>query len=216
MARRGRWVIGLRRGAGRWSGRLVHIYLGTARLRLRRFTEEDAADLAALHGDPAVMRYIDSHPGTREMIEREELPRFLREYRELPDGLGHWAAVLRPGDEFLGWFSLSPANSRGLDGGTEIGYRLRPAAWGHGYATEGAQALVRHAFTGLGCERVVATTMTVNLPSRRVMEKAGLRLVRTFFLDWPEYLSGAEHGEVAYELTRSGWDELAAIAATTG
>jgi RimJ/RimL family protein N-acetyltransferase len=194
----------------------VHIYLETARLRLRRFTEEDAADLVALHGDPAVMRYIDVGPVPRAQVEGRDLPRFLREYRELPDGLGHWAATARAGGEFLGWFGLSPSSSRGLDGGTEIGYRLRPAVWSRGYATEGARALVRRAFTELGIERVVATTMTVNLASRRVLEKAGLRLVRTFFLDWPEYLEGAEHGDVAYELTRAGWDDLAAIAATTG
>jgi RimJ/RimL family protein N-acetyltransferase len=189
----------------------VQIYLETARLRLRRFTGEDAADLAALHGDPAVMRYIDVRPVPREDVEGRELPRVLREYRELPDGLGHWVATARAGGEFLGWFGLSPASSPGLDGGTEIGYRLRPGAWGRGYATEGARALVRRAFTELGIERVVGTTMTVNLASRRVLEKAGLRLVRTFFLDWPLYLEGAEHGDVAYELTRAGWEQLAVL-----
>lgn len=78
-------------------------------------------------------------------------------------------------------------------------------AWGHGYATEGARALVRLAFTVLGAERVVATTMTVNARSRRVLEKAGLSLVRTFFAPWPEYLEGAEHGDVEYAVSRQDW-----------
>jgi hypothetical protein len=52
-----------------------------------------------------------------------------------------------------------------------LGYRLRRSAWGHGYATEGARALVRRAFTELGVGRVVATTMAVNVRSRRVLEK---------------------------------------------
>lgn len=61
------------------------------------------------------------------------------------------------------------------------------------------------AFAELGAERVVATTMAVNAASRRVMEKAGLRYVRTFFEEWPEYLEGAEHGDVEYAVSRAEW-----------
>jgi RimJ/RimL family protein N-acetyltransferase len=52
---------------------------------------------------------------------------------------------------------------------------------------------------------VVATTMTVNTGSRRVLEKAGLRHTRTFHVDWPDPIPGAEHGDVVYELTRAQW-----------
>jgi RimJ/RimL family protein N-acetyltransferase len=82
-----------------------------------------------------------------------------------------------------------------------LGYRLRRSAWGRGYATEGARTLVRHAFTELGVGRVAATTMAVNTRSRRVLEKAGLRHVRTPYLDWPDPLPGNEHGDVEYELS---------------
>src|SRR5947209_20555810 len=63
-----------------------------------------------------------------------------------------------------------------------LGYRLRKAAWGHGYATEGARALIRKGFTELGVQRVFATTYQDNRASRRVMEKSGLTLVRTYRL----------------------------------
>jgi RimJ/RimL family protein N-acetyltransferase len=189
---------------------VVHTYLETARMRLRRFTEADAGDLAALHGDPAVMRYIDGRPVPRAVVETQTLPGILRGYRELPAGFGRWAAIEKSAGVFLGWFAIGPASSRGLDGGTELGYRLRPAVWGRGYATEGARALVRKGFTDLGLDRVVATTMTVNVASRRVMEKAGLSLVRVFFEEWPEYLEGAEHGDVEYALTKAAWDRRAA------
>lgn len=82
---------------------------------------------------------------------------------------------------------------------------MLPSVWGLGYATEGAQALVHHAFTELGVDRIVATTMTVNTASRRVMEKAGLSLIRTFFEQWPEPIEGAEHGDVEYAVTRETW-----------
>lgn len=182
------------------------IRLETPRLLLRRFTEADVDSLASLHGDPAVMRYIDGpRPVPRAVVADETLPAILREYDQLPEGFGGFVAVLRSTGDFVGWFALRPANSVGLDGGTELGYRLLPVHWGHGYATEGARALVDSAFADLGVDRVVATTMTVNVGSRRVLEKAGLRLVRTFFAEWPEYIPGAEHGDVVYALTREAW-----------
>jgi RimJ/RimL family protein N-acetyltransferase len=196
----------------------VPIPLETARLRLRHFTAADAADLADLHGDPEVMRFIDDgRPVPRATVERDTLPAILREYAtlsadlpsgpasSLPAGFGRLAAEDRGTGEFLGWFALRPATSVGLTGGTELGYRLRRAAWGRGYATEGARALVRAAFQDLAVDRVVATTMTVNTASRRVLEKAGLTLVRTFFADWPDPIPGADQGDVEYALTRTAW-----------
>jgi RimJ/RimL family protein N-acetyltransferase len=54
--------------------------------------------------------------------------------------------------------------------------------------------------------RVWAQTMAVNLASRRVMEKASLKYVRTFHLRWEDPLPGAEHGEVGYALTKDDWE----------
>ncbi|MBB0228044.1 GNAT family N-acetyltransferase [Streptomyces calidiresistens] len=185
---------------------------------LRRIVPADLDALADLHGDPRVMRRIDDgRPVSRETVERETLPALLREYREGPTGSLGCLAAENTGNtgntedagkgKFLGWFSLRPAHSTGLrpGDGLELGYRLRPAVWGRGYATEGARALVATAFTDLGAERVVATTMTVNTASRRVLEKAGLALVRTFFEEWPDPVEGAEHGDVEYALTREEW-----------
>jgi RimJ/RimL family protein N-acetyltransferase len=66
-------------------------------------------------------------------------------------------------------------------------------------------ALIRKGFTELGVERVYAETLAVNAGSRRVMEKAGLRYIRTFHQDWPEKIPGDEHGDVEYALTRAEW-----------
>ncbi|MEE1783476.1 GNAT family N-acetyltransferase [Streptomyces sp. SP17BM10] len=185
----------------------MNAFLRTERLTLRHFTPADLSDLATLHGHPAVMRYIDDgRPVPRATVDREHLPAILREYDELPTGMGCFAATETSSGRFLGWISLRPASSVGLAGGdTELGYRLLPSTWGKGYATEGARAVLRHAFTELGVERIVATTMTVNTASRRVMEKAGLTLVRTFFEQWPAYVEGAEHGDVEYAVTRATW-----------
>jgi RimJ/RimL family protein N-acetyltransferase len=160
---------------------MIQVFLETQRLVLRRFTPHDAGNLFDLDSDPAVMRYLTGGvPTPRQVIEAEILPRFLR-YDEGRPGFGFWAAVDRASGQFLGWFSLRPAD--GADPGDAVlGFRLRRAAWGRGLATEGARALIRLAFTELGVERVVATTYEHNLASRRVLEKAGLALVRRFRL----------------------------------
>ncbi len=89
--------------------------------------------------------------------------------------------------------------------GAELGYRLRRDAWGHGYATEGSRALIAKGFGELGLSRIWAQTMAVNTRSRRVLEKSGLRYVRTFFMDFDDPIPGTEKGEVEYAITRSEW-----------
>jgi RimJ/RimL family protein N-acetyltransferase len=84
----------------------------------------------------------------------------------------------------------------------ELGYRLHRFAWNQGYATEGSRALIEKGFAELGVERVTAQAMAVNIGSRRVMEKAGLRFVRSFHADWPVHIPGDEQGDVEYALER--------------
>jgi RimJ/RimL family protein N-acetyltransferase len=199
--------------------------MATRRMALRHMTKAGLDWLARLHGDRRVMRYIDDgEPVPRAEVAAQTLPAMLRGYDELPPGLGYFAAVDRASGQPIGWLSLRPPASVGLrpqsstglrsqsstgpgtaGGEAELGYRLLPEVWGLGYATEGARALIGHAFTELDLARVVATTMTLNLASRRVLEKAGLSLVRTFLAAWPGYIEGAEHGDVEYAAVRAAW-----------
>lgn len=180
------------------------ILLETERLVLRRFTSEDVELLVALDADPAVMRYVTAGaPTPREEIEQEWLPAFLAAY-ERGDGYGFWAAEEKPARAFVGWFHLRPAQAAPRDE-PELGYRLVRSAWGRGLASEGARALVDHAFDDLGARRVVAECMAVHAASRRVMERAGLRFVRTFHQDWPVHMDGDEQGDVEYALNRQEW-----------
>ncbi|RJL31776.1 GNAT family N-acetyltransferase [Bailinhaonella thermotolerans] len=178
-------------------------YLETERMTMRALTEDDADALIELDSDPEVMRFLTGgRPTPPEMIRNDHLPRLLARAARFP-GYGYFAATEKATGRFLGWFELCPKDDPEVP---ELGYRLRRAAWGAGYATEGSRALVRKAFTELGARRVVAETMTVNKGSRRVMEKAGLTYVRTYFGDWPEAIEGSEHGEVVYALDRADWE----------
>ncbi|QFU92230.1 GNAT family N-acetyltransferase [Amycolatopsis sp. YIM 10] len=179
-------------------------FLETERLTLRRLTDSDLDLLVELDADPAVMRYLTGGaPNSRERLATDFLPRMLSHGQRFP-GYGFFIAHEKTSGEFLGWFHLRP-DPDGPDDEPELGYRLRQSAWGKGYATEGSRALVEKAFTELGAKRVYASTMVVNTGSRRVMEKAGLRQVRTYFEDWPESIEGSEHGDVEYSLDRSEW-----------
>ena len=188
----------------------MHVFLETERLVLRRFTGDDVSNLVELDGDPEVVRFVNGgRPTSREEIEDDVLPAFLDHYERYA-GAGFWAAIEKPTGLFVGWFHLRPA-AGAPPGEVELGYRLRRSAWGKGYATEGARAVVDQGFTELGVERIVASTMVVNVASRRVLEKAGLRFVRVFHQPWPDYIEGEEEGDVEYALARAEWEQERAL-----
>jgi RimJ/RimL family protein N-acetyltransferase len=176
-------------------------FLETERLRLRTFTADDADNLFGLNSDPDVMWYLSGgKPTPRETIEQRTIPRALGFY-ERYDHLGYWAVETRADGEFLGWFHLLPND----DGSVDLGYRLAKAAWNKGYGTEVSRALIARCFSDFGVERVTANAMTVNGASRRVMEKCGLRLIRTYAADNLPDIPGADQGAVEYAITREEW-----------
>jgi RimJ/RimL family protein N-acetyltransferase len=184
----------------------MHVFLETERLLLRRFTEADLDDLCELNSDPEVMRFLTGgRTIPREEIERETLPGYLS-YYERYEGYGYWVVVEKSSGAFLGWFHFRPP-ADGKPDEPELGYRLIKSAWGKGYGTEGSRALIRKGFTELGAQRVFAGTMFVNTASRRVMEKAGLRYIRTFHQEWPDRIPGDELGDVEYAITRAEWEQ---------
>jgi len=171
--------------------------LETARMTLRPITMDDVDLLVALDSDPEVMRFISG--GTPSSPAETE--------RIVQRSLGHrWIGFGRESGEFVGWFGIRPSTAKSR----ELGYRLRRSCWGQGLATEGSFALIAVAFTLPGIDRVWAQTMTVNAASRAVMERCGLRFVRTFHLEWDDPIAGTEHGEVEYEITKSEWERRVA------
>jgi diamine N-acetyltransferase len=95
--------------------------------------------------------------------------------------------------------------------GFELGFRLMRQAWGQGYATEGARALISKGFAELGVHRVFAQTSALNRASIRVMENAGLHIERGY--RDPEFPSGELQWSVLYALANprhdAGRDDIA-------
>jgi ribosomal-protein-alanine N-acetyltransferase len=146
-------------------------WLETLRLELRAFVPGDFDDMCRLDRDPRVMKYIaDGRPASRDAVARR-LKRFIR-YPTLYPDLGAWRAARRDTGACIGWFAL---NYAGKSTDIEVGYRLLPEAWGRGYATEGARALVDHGFDDLDLDRIIGVTHPGNRASQRVLMKAGLK-----------------------------------------
>lgn len=171
--------------------------LNTLRLALRPVTPADRADLVALEADPEVMRFLNGgRPVPEEACPDSD---FLTPRGTEPEVL---AAHAHATGAFIGWFALFDDGR--VDGvrTAELGYRLRRDAWGQGFASEGARALVAEALGRRGFGRVRAQTMSVNIGSRRVLEKVGFRQVEIVFPAYPHPFPGVEHGEVIYEVRR--------------
>ena len=143
--------------------------LNTGRLRLEPVTDAHLDLLIELNSDPGVMRLILGRAASR----KETLVDWAQRSGTQTDdtrGLGHWAGFTTDG-AFAGCWSASAfATDRSLAG---LGYRLTRSAWGTGLATEGARRMVTQALAALGVETVVASTMAVNVASRRVSKRWG-------------------------------------------
>lgn len=102
--------------------------------------------------------------------------------------LGYWAIEERSGGAPYGWVALKTLYRTNE---IEIGYRLWPAAWGRGIATEAARRLLRYGFDDAGLRRIVAVTTRANTASRRVIEKLGMPLEKIMVFDGVEWLNYA-------------------------
>ena len=140
------------------------------RLALRHLSLGDVASLHRMHSDPRVMRYIGDGSVATRASTGAWVARWMSYYANYP-GLGVWAAEAGADAVLVGWFCLVyvPGTAE-----IEVGYRLAPEAWGRGYATEGARAVVQHGFRKLGLARIIGLTHPDNFASQRVLLKAGL------------------------------------------
>ncbi|MDH6115139.1 RimJ/RimL family protein N-acetyltransferase [Kitasatospora sp. MAP12-15] len=145
----------------------------TERLAFRRMSAADLDDMAALLGDPEVMRYYARAKDRTEAMAWIDWNQRL--YQQ--EGFGLWLITLQATGEFVGDCGLTPQEVEGtLD--IELGYHIRTALQGRGYATEAAAACRDHAREVLGTKRLIAMIHPDNTPSQRVAQKVGLSYER--------------------------------------
>ncbi len=143
----------------------------TARLSLREWREADREPFARRNADPVVMEFF-SHPLSRAESDGM-IDRIMANMRRR--GWGLWAVERKDETRFAGFIGLSePRFHAHFTPCVEVGWRLSIDAWGRGFATEGARAVLDYALGSLGLKEVVSFTTERNLRSRRVMEKLGM------------------------------------------
>lgn len=149
------------------------IHLETDRLLLRDLMPEDEKGLFLLDSDAEVHRYLGGNP-INSLKQAQEVIEFIRrQYQE--NGIGRWAVIEKHSGHFVGWsgFKFVRETTNGCVNFYDLGYRLVRNAWGKGYATEAAKALVNLGFTKLALTTIYAMADGRNKNSIRVLQKAG-------------------------------------------
>jgi ribosomal-protein-alanine N-acetyltransferase len=187
--------------------------LPTKRLVLRRWTDGDREVLARITADPEVVRF------RLRTLTRRESDDLIDTTESCFDrkGFGMWAAERAEDGRLIGYIGLEEASDdmpfRPL---VHVGWHLAADVWGHGYATEGATAVLDYAFEDLGLAEVVAHTTARNDRSERVMRRLGMTHNPSDDFDAPWYPPGHPNRRfVLYRLNESEWRVRRAPATTT-
>ena len=140
----------------------------TPRLVVRDLTDDDAPALYEMHRHDEVMRWLDR---TLSTGPADELERLAGWRARGGDGYGFFGIELRATGALVGVLVFKPFEDLPH---IDLGWRLHPDHWGHGYATEAARGALDHGFGTLGLDEIAATTLPHNARSRAVMERLGM------------------------------------------
>ena len=164
-----------------------HPVIKTERLILRPWKDEDFEGFAQLNADPRVMEYFP------RVLTHEEsdhsAKRICLAMRQ--QGWGLWAVSIPDIADFIGYIGLAAVNfDADFTPAVEVGWRLAYDFWNKGYATEGAQAVLKYGFKNLGLNEIISFTAMSNMRSRRVMEKIGMHHDEKSDFDHPKLPEG--------------------------
>jgi ribosomal-protein-alanine N-acetyltransferase len=165
----------------------------TERLVLRRWTDADRPAFYDLNSDPVVMATI------APVMDRAQSDSLMDRIEAGFDvhGFGLWCVELD--GVSIGFTGLSVPWFRD---GVEVGWRIRSAWWGHGYAPEAARAALAVAFDEIGLDEVISFTAATNTNSQRVMQKIGMTRDPSGDFDHPSLAAGNPlRAHVLYRLT---------------
>ena len=147
------------------------------RLLLREWEDKDAEFILDMYSRPEVVRFLGSTP--KVLHDHDEALAKLADWRGRKDDVhAIWAIQDRGSGRLLGTALLDRILASGDPPQrieeTEVGWHLHPDAWGHGYATEAATAVLAYA-TRMGVPTVLAVTYPQNAPSQAVCRRLGMR-----------------------------------------
>lgn len=142
------------------------------RLGFRNWQNQDLVPLAQMNQDPEVMRFFP------RLQTPSETAAFIQRMQTLYQDKGYaYFAVDRLEDQtFIGFIGLAwQTFTSPITPCVDIGWRLAPAFWGQGYATEGARRCLDYGFKTLELQNIKAFTPLINQASIKVMQKLGMQ-----------------------------------------
>jgi len=142
--------------------------LSTERLVLRPVMADDHAAVLAHWTQPDVRRFLFDGAALSGVEVAETIEESIGDFAVR--GFGVWLIELGSTADLIGTAGLRPLGSSGL----EIFYSLAPGAWGHGYATEAARAVVEYGLGPLGLPEVLAEVDEGNAASVAVVKRLGM------------------------------------------
>ena len=144
----------------------------TPRLILRRWRDSDREPFAALHADHRVMDWLGREPYSRQQSDLR-IDRFEAQFETL--GYGFLALQRKVDAKFVGFVGLAPVDEGPpAPQGVEFVWRLSFDAWGQGYASEAAEAVMADGFGRVKLQDILAYTAATNLRSQSVMRRIGM------------------------------------------
>ena len=176
-----------------WQGTVIAT---TPRLILRTFRAEDLPLYAALNADPAVVRYLDGSPFSRDYSD--DIAEWAQE-SFAGEGFGSLAVERRADGAFLGMCGLHRHSSHREE--VEVAWRFASQDWGNGYATEAATGWLDHGFDDLGLDHVISMTDEPNRPSQAVIHRLGMVYDR----DVEMVEDGARFTALVHVITADDW-----------
>ena len=173
-------------------------FLRSSRLGFSTWTHADLPLALELWGDSEVTR-LTGGPFTTQQV-RERLEREIHAHAE--HGVQYWPIFLLETGEHVGCCGLQP--HKPAQGIYELGFQLRVAFWGRGFAREAARAVVARAFTTLGIPALYAGHHPCNHASRGVLTRLG------FHYTHDEFYPPTGQIEPCYLLLRSDFPGVSA------
>jgi len=147
------------------------MFIETARLEIREWTNDDFEEFAALMADPEVMRFsLKGKPLNPDEAKEYFQKRILDHYQH---GFGLWAIYYKEEKKIIGLAGLVIQEIEGTKK-IELGYRLLPKYWHRGLALEAAREICTYAFTVLKLKELISIIEPANTRSIRLAERVGM------------------------------------------
>ena len=140
--------------------------LQTSRLIIRSFTDKDVPAYAEIVADPEVTRYL----GNGSPHSLSEATEYVRDVirRDQATGISRYGVELKEEGNLIGFCGYKEIGSY-----TDFGWRYSRKAWGQGYGTEAALAVLDYGINTLGLTNILAKSYKENIGSLRIIKKLG-------------------------------------------